>query len=267
MNVSQSGALTPTVTRLLTTPIKGFSLAQPERVVLEKNGAVGDRDFFITDASRQLLSITRAGAFASWQAQFDRDRGVLTLTSSDGRVLEDEVVNAADLVVNFWESQDVAGNIVGGPWSGWLSEIAGQPVELVRATDPGGANDVAAVTVVSEESVAELGRATKSEPIDIRRFRMLINVSGVAAYEEETWRPATVRIGTAVLKMRGPVPRCNATTRNPDSGVKDLKTLGLIAEGRGMQPDEFGEGALNMGAYADVVEPGVVTVGDRVEFL
>ena len=124
-----------------------------------------------------------------------------------------------------------------------------------------------AVTVVSEESVAELARVTNSEPIDIRRFRMLINISGVPAYEEETWHPRSVRIGTAVLKMRGPVPRCNATTRNPDSGAKDLKTLGLIAEGRGMQPDEFGEEALNMGAYADVVEPGVVTVGDLVEFL
>ena len=67
--------------------------------------------------------------------------------------------------------------------------------------------------------------------------------------------------------MRGPVPRCNATTRNPDSGAKDLKTLGLITEGRGMQPDEFGEEALDMGAYADVVQPGVVTVGDLVEFL
>ena len=43
------------------------------------------------------------------------------------------------------------------------------------------------------------------------------------------------------------MPRCNATTRNPDTGAKDLKTLGLIAEGRGMQPDEFGEEALKHG--------------------
>ena len=67
--------------------------------------------------------------------------------------------------------------------------------------------------------------------------------------------------------MRGPVPRCNATTRNPDTGEKDLKTLRLIAEGRGMQPDEFGEEGLNLGAYADVVEPGVISVGDRVRLL
>ena len=262
-----TGVSGPTVTKLFTTPIKGFSLGQPESVTLERNGAVGDRDFFVIDSKKELLSITRTGAFAGWRAQFDRDQSVLTLRSADGRVLEDKVVRDADAVVEFWQSREVPGHIVGGPWSAWLSEIAGRSVDLVRATEPGGANDETAVTVVSEESVAELGRATKTEPIDIRRFRMLINISGVHAYEEETWRPATVRIGSALLQMRGPVPRCNATTRNPGTGEKDLKTLQLIAEGRGMQPDEFGEEGLNLGAYADVLEPGVVSVGDRVELL
>lgn len=51
------------------------------------------------------------------------------------------------LVVDFWESHDVAVHVVEGPWSAWLSKIAGQPVEVVRATAPGGANDEAAVTL------------------------------------------------------------------------------------------------------------------------
>jgi uncharacterized protein YcbX len=256
-----------TVTRLFTTPVKGFALAEPDSVMLESSGAVGDRDFFVIDANQQLLSITRTGVFASWQARFDRDSDVLTLISSDGRVLEDKVTPGAGTVVDFWESHDVAGHVVGGPWSAWLSEIVGQPVQLVRANDPGGATDVTAVTVLSEESVAELARVTDSETIDPRRFRMLINVSGVAAFAEETWHPSTARIGSALVKMRGPVPRCNATTRNPDTGAKDLKTLQLIAQGRGMQPDEFGEDGLNLGAYADVIEPGVVSLGDPVELL
>jgi uncharacterized protein len=265
--VNSSGGSLPTVTRLFTTPIKGFSLSQPASVTLGPTGAEGDRDFFIVDSDQQLLSITRTGAFAGWRAQFDRESGVLTLVSSDGLVLEDTVTEDRETTINFWESQDVSGHILSGPWSDWLSDIAGQPVDLIRATQPGGANDVASVTVVSEESIAELARATNTEPIDIRRFRMLINISGVEPHQEETWRPATVRIGSAVLKMRGPVPRCNATTRNPDTGIKDLKTLRLIAESRGMQPDEFGEDGLNLGAYADVIEPGVVSVGDHVEFV
>ena len=107
MNESPGGVGPPTVTRLFTTPIKGFALGQPDSVTLERNGAVGDRDFFVIDSNQQLLSITRTGAFGGWQAQFDRDQGVLTLTSPDGRVLEDKVVKGADVVVNFWDSHEV----------------------------------------------------------------------------------------------------------------------------------------------------------------
>lgn len=267
MSDDQGNSSAPTVTKLLTTPIKGFLIGQRDSITLNSNGAVGDRDFFVIDSSRELLSITRTGSFGSWRAEFDPEASVMRLVSSEGRVLEDAVVNGEAVGIDFWESHQVPGHIVAGPWSGWLSEIAGQPVDLVRAAEPGGANDETAVTVLAEESVAELGRVTDTESIDLRRFRMLINISGVGAYEEETWKPAVVRIGSALLRMRGPVPRCNATTRHPETGKKDLKTLGLIAEGRGMQPDEFGEDSLNLGAYADIVEPGVISVGDVVEFV
>ena len=254
----------PTVTKLFTTPIKGFALNEPTSVTLDTNGAVGDRDFFLVDDKQELISVTRTGAFASWRAEFDPEEGMLTLNSRDGRVLEDKVVEGDAAVFDFWGSRDVRGQFVGDPWPTWLSEIAGQPVSLIRATQPGDAFDETAVTILSEESVAELARATKTDSIDIRRFRMLINIAGGVAYEEEGWFPKRVRIGSAILKMRGPVPRCNATTRNPETGEKDLKTLQLIADSRGMQPNEFGED-LNMGAYAEVIEPGVVSVGDRVE--
>jgi MOSC domain-containing protein len=259
-----SGPHRPTVTRLSTTPVKGFSLGHPDQVTLDSNGAVGDRDFFLVDDKHRLISITKTGAFASWRADFDRDRGILSLVSSDGKVLEDRVVEDKPVVADFSGSRGVPGHFVAGPWSAGLSEIVGQPISLVRAKEPGEAFDEHPVTMVSEESVAELARATSVDAIDLRRFRMLMNISGVDPYEEESWRHKTVRIGSATLQMGGPVPRCNATTRDPDSGKKDLKTLALISQARGMQPNEFGDG-LNIGAYAQVLEPGVVTVGDELE--
>lgn len=251
----------PTLTQLFTTPIKGFALSTPNSVTLDKNGAVGDRDFLIADDGGGLISITRTGAFASWHAQFAAGSGVLTLTSSAGPTFEDRVVDEESTVIDFGDERFVQGHVVGGSWSEWLSEIAGRPVQLVRAEEPGGAFDVASVTVVSEESVAELAKAADVPSIDIRRFRMLLNITGVPPHEEESWSGRRVRLGSAVLQMAGPVPRCNATTRDPDSGERNLKTLKLIADLRGMQPNEFGEG-LNLGAYATVVEPGVISVGD-----
>jgi uncharacterized protein YcbX len=72
-----------------------------------------------------------------------------------------------------------------------------------------------------------------------------------------------MHIGTAELVVRGPVPRCNATTRHPDTGERDLKTLRLIEEHRGETPNDFGQG-LNFGVYADVATPGSISVGDEL---
>lgn len=42
--------------------------------------------------------------------------------------------------------------------------------------------------------------------MNLRRFRMLINVSGVEAYDGETWSGRTVRIGSALRRMGSPEP-------------------------------------------------------------
>ena len=253
----------PRVTVLSTTPVKGFGLHHPDAVALDANGAVGDRDFFLIDGERRLFSITRTGVFASWVATFDPETDVLTLTHTDGRVLEDKTATGEQVVGHFDEGRDVSGYLVEGSWTNWLSELAGRPVSLVRAADPGYAFDVHPVTVVSDASVSDLGKQAPTGSIDSRRFRMLMEITGVEPYEEDSWDSRTARVGTATLRMRGPVPRCNATTRDPDSGDRNLKTLALITERRGMLANAEGEG-LNLGVYADVVEPGVVSVGDEL---
>ncbi|HEX7267385.1 MAG TPA: hypothetical protein VF256_08170, partial [Streptosporangiaceae bacterium] len=59
------------------------------------------------------------------------------------------------------------------------------------------------------------------------------------------------------------VPRCAATTRDPDRGARDLPTVRMIKSYRGVQVNEFGRG-VNFGVYADVVAEGVVRVGDTL---
>ena len=51
------------------------------------------------------------------------------------------------------------------------------------------------------------------------------------------------------------------TTRHPDTGVRDLDTLGLIKAYRGLSERR----TIDFGVYADIVEAGVVRVGDTVE--
>ena len=64
---------------------------------------------------------------------------------------------------------------------------------------------------------------------------MLLTLAGCAEHEEDGWDGRLLQIGAAVVRVGGPVPRCAVTTRDPDTGVRDLDTLRLIQGYRGVR--------------------------------
>ena len=114
--------------------------------------------------------------------------------------------------------------------------------------------------LVSSASVARLAREAGLETMDARRFRSLFELDGCAEHEEDEWEGSRVRIGEALVEIGEPVIRCAVTTRDPDTGERDLDTLRLIASYRGQGP----EGEIWFARYGRVVEPGRVRVGDAV---
>ena len=62
-----------------------------------------------------------------------------------------------------------------------------------------------------------------------------------------------------MLRVGGPVDRCAVTTRDPETGERDLDTLRLLKDYRGQRESD---GAVLFGVYAYVERPGVVRVGD-----
>jgi uncharacterized protein len=57
------------------------------------------------------------------------------------------------------------------------------------------------------------------------------------------------------------VPRCATTTRDPNTGRRDLDTLREIAAYRGKRDGK----KIDFGVYAQVVRPGRIRLGDPVE--
>jgi uncharacterized protein YcbX len=90
---------------------------------------------------------------------------------------------------------------------------------------------------------------------------MLVGVRGGVPHLEDTWIGHDVRIGEAVVRVHEPVARCAITTKNPDTGERDLDTLRVIKAYRGTR----GEKQLDFGVYGEVVSPGRVRVGDPIE--
>ena len=232
--------------------MKALGLEHPERVELTERGVAEDRRFFLVDERGRLLGGSRHGPLVQVRPAWDGSR--LALEFPDGTRVEDEVGLGEPVATDFWGDRLVHGRRVLGPWSAALSEYAGRPLSLVRVEDRSFAVDIAAATLVSDGSLAAVGG------LDGRRFRMLLELGGCAAFEEDGWDGLLVRAGAALLRVGGPVPRCAVTTQDPATGLRDHDTLRAIRTARGVSHD----GRFYLGVYADVAAPGAVAVGDAL---
>lgn len=163
---------------------------------------------------------------------------------------------------NFWGKRDVPGRVVEGPWAAALSGYVGKDVVLVRVDDGASAVDIEHGSLVSRASCERLAAEVGAE-VDPRRFRMLLELDGASAHEEDEWNGRRVRIGEAVVRVGGPVPRCAITTQDPETGVRTLDTLRAIKDYRGVRVAD-GK-SLDFGVYFTVEQPGRVWVGDSVQ--
>ena len=91
---------------------------------------------------------------------------------------------------------------------------------------------------------------------------MLLELDGLDALGEEAWGSRRVRVGEATLLVGVPTPRCAVPSASPDTGVRDRDVLRELIEKRGVV-----DGEACLGVYAEVLEPGIVRVGDVLELL
>ena len=251
-----------TVTRISIAPVKSLGLVFPDEIELGPHGVSGDRRFWLVDADGRLFNNKRCGPLVLVRPAWDEQSGRLALSFPDGREVAGtvELGPEADLVL--YGDPFPAWPVL-GPWDDALSEFAGEPLRLLWA--PHGAVDRGlhggAASLVSRSSLARLGEVTGADaPLDGRRFRMLLEIDGVGAHEEDGWIGREVRAGTASIFFNGDVGRCVVTSHDPDTGVTDLDTLGALATYRRTGVTE----PLPLGIYGEVVRPGRVRVGDEV---
>lgn len=93
---------------------------------------------------------------------------------------------------------------------------------------------------------------------------MSMGVGGTLPHAEDGWDGLRVRVGDAVLEVGGPVPRCAAVTRDPDTGERDMPLVRTIRGYRGTCDTVIGPG-VPFGVYARAVEPRTIRVGDTLD--
>jgi uncharacterized protein len=254
----------PTVSWLSVAPVKGLALTQRDELTLEAFGALENRRFHLLDERGRFVNgLTRLErSLFPVTPYWDPEADTLALTFPDGSVADGRI-ELGEAVSTWFYNRDEPGRIVQGPWAEALSEYAGRGLRLARTDWPGRAVDRldGSVSIVSDESVGELARQAGVGSADARRFRMLVGVRGGEPHVEDTWLGREVRVGEAVVRVHEQVARCAITTKNPDTGARDLDTLRVIKTYRGTR----GEKHLDFGVYGEVVTPGRVRVGDAIE--
>lgn len=143
----------------------------------------------------------------------------------------------------------------------WVAPLLGaerQATALVKA--PGRAmtdTDYPSVSIINLASNADLGLKLHAD-LSPLRWRGNLWVAGWDPWAEQALIGRDLRIGSAVLRLIEPVRRCQATTANPATGLRDVDTL------HGLRTHT---GAQNFGVYAQVQQGGTIRPGDQIEVL
>ena len=234
---------------------------------LRPTGVPGDRRYALLDAQHRLANGKRLGPLVRIRPEIGDDPDSLVLHLPDGRVIGGPVELGEAGRRRVLRLRATRARRPSARTPRRSARSAGQPLTLVRMTEDGSGLDRAdeggSVSIQSSAGLRSMAEAAGlDEPLDGRRFRMTFTVDGVEAHAEDGWLGRPVRIGEAVVRPGGNIGRCAVTTQDPDTGIRSLDTLKLLAETRGHLPATE---PLPFGVWAEVLVPGRVRTGDAVE--
>jgi uncharacterized protein YcbX len=252
----------PRVARFSIAPVRSLGLEHPDEIDLTEVGVVEDRRFYLIDETNRLVDRLVVGELVQISTHTDPGATTLRMAFPDGTVIDDEVA-LGDPIETPIHGRTGVGHLVEGDWPAALSDFCGRAIRLVRCDRPGGTRTGNPTSLVTDGSLTELARHAGVATVDARRFRMLIELEGAAAHEEDTWIGRRVALGDAIVAVTEQDARCAITTQDPDTGVRDLDTLRTLIAYRGLRDGKYAD----FGVLADVVRPGRVRVGDEVAVL
>jgi uncharacterized protein YcbX len=249
------------VTGLAVAAVKGTRVRPVTHVELGPHGAEGNRAFYVVDERGRMVNGKQLGELQAVVSDYDLKGGTLDLSFPDRRSAWGAVRYGEKMPTRLG-SVEVWGREVVGPWAAALSEFTGRSLRLVEAGPLGiDRGRRGAVSLISSSSVRRLAEVGGTDGVDARRFRMLVEIDGVEAHEEDGWVGRRVRVGPALVAMHGNVGRCLVTSRDPDSGEIDLPTLDLLGSYR---REVDSTEPLPFGIHGEVLKAGSVSIGDSV---
>lgn len=215
-------------------PVKSLTGVTVPSLDLDARGVVGDRRWAVRTADGGTGSGKRT-------RRFQRVPGLLELRAVERHGLV--LVALPDGTAAAVDDEATAA---------LLSAHLGQPVTLAEEEADTHYDD-GPVSLLGAASVAAV-EAEAGQPVDAERFRPNVLLTGLRAFAEDELVGRQVRLGTALLAVTMTSYRCAMV----DAETADLPSAPGVLRAVGQVHDAC------LGVVADVVEPGVVRVGDAL---
>jgi uncharacterized protein len=241
------GAAVGRVLQLHRYPVKSLGGEQPHRVDVDRRGVLGDRLWAVHDPDGRFGSgkttrrFRRMPGLLALRATYDGDVPVVAFPDGRSLRVDEEEVHTA------------------------LSAHVGRPVRLTRE----GAVPHADEGPVHLVTTSSLRAASGGLPVDPRRTRanLVLDTEGVRdallasgapvaeapAFPEDDWVGRRLHVGTVVLGLTAPMPRCVMVGMAQDGLPDDREVHRQVLRRH--------DG--DLGLVADVLVPGSFAVGDE----
>lgn len=247
-------------------PVKSLAGIPVSSLRLDARGPAHDRRWMIIDEDGAFVTQRERPELARISTALTDGQVSIGIPGSGSHPLR---VSVEQRNARVWRDWVKAFRAEPGP-AQLLSDFCGQSLDLVympddcrRTADPHYAGAGQSVSFADGFPFLIANRASLDElnsrlecPVDIRRFRPNIVLTGAQAWAEDHW-PGII-VGMVAFNMVKPCSRCLITTVDPDSGLRagDLQPLRTLGRYR-LQPDGvmFGVNAVHQGT-------GPVKLGD-----
>lgn len=250
-------------------PIKSCRGTPLAEATVARRGIDGDRGMMVVDADGRFLTQREHPRLALIEPRL-RAGGVTVTAPGMPALTVADADEGPRVRVVVWRDTCRAVD-QGEEAAAWFSDYLGVPCRLVRMADDfvrrvdgryarrpddqAGFADGYPFLLLSDASLADLNDRLPA-PLEMRRFRPNIVVTGCAPYAEDDWR--RIRIGPIAFDVVKPCARCVITTTDQETTERGAEPLATLAtyrhRGRGVM---FGQNLVHEGA-------GPIRVGDAV---
>ena len=279
-------------------PVKSMLGERREGVVVTATGLAGDRAYALIDRSDGKVASAKNPrkwrALLGCQAAFLEEPVAgeaappVRITLPDGTAVTSDAPNVDDVLSTFVGREVALADAAptGSTFEETWPNVDGMAPEefidstRVRSDDgeavsdlalglaaaPGSFFDLAPIHLVTSSSLDALSKLQPGSRFAVQRFRPNIVIDAPASgFVENSWVGATLRFGAdATVSVMMPTMRCVMTTLTQGDLPDDRAVLRAATGHNRVEITGLGRWAC-VGAYASVLTPGTICIGDAVE--